>query len=288
MTTAAERSHPLRFGIITPQMGRSWDDLVSIWKRAEAAGFDSAWVVDHFMGEGEGEDDPTLEAWTLLAGLAREVPRLTIGTYVSGVTHRPPSVLIKNAVTVDHISEGRLVFGLGAAWNEREHRAYGLAFPPPAERVARVGDTLAALRLFEAERRTTWSGRHLTLDDAPFRPRPTMGRLPVMIGSTGRVMLRHAARYADYWDAGGPPEKVAELGSLLSGHCLTFGRDPNEIAWIIEDHGLAERQTKAGFSARVAEYAAVGVSHFLVNLYPRWDIDVIERLAPLVGELHAA
>lgn len=287
MTSAAERGHPLRFGIITPQMGRSWDELVDIWSRAEAAGFDSAWVVDHFMGEGGGEDDPTLEAWTLLAGLAREVPRLTIGTYVSGVTHRPPAVLLKNAVTVDHLSDGRLVFGIGAAWNEREHRAYGIPFPGPADRVALVGETLDALRRLETDRRTTAAGKALVLDDAPFSPRPKRGALPVMIGSTGRTMLRHAARHASYWDAGGSPGKVAELGRVLDAHCVDLGRRPEEIVWMIEDHGHGDRQTVPGLRARIAEYSSVGVSHFLINLYPRWDVETIERLAPTIAELRS-
>jgi alkanesulfonate monooxygenase SsuD/methylene tetrahydromethanopterin reductase-like flavin-dependent oxidoreductase (luciferase family) len=287
MTSAAERGHPLRFGIITPQIGRSWSELVDIWSRAEAAGYDSAWVVDHFMGEGDAEDDPTLEAWTLLAGLAREVPRLTIGTYVSGITHRPPAVLLKNAVTIDHLSAGRLIFGIGAAWNQREHLAYGLPFPGPAERVGLVGETLDALRRLETRRRATVAAKSLALDDAPFAPKPVNGRLPVMIGSTGRMMLRHAARHADYWDAGGSAERVSELGVLLDGHCRDLGRDPSEIVWMIEDHGHADRQTESGFRTRVAEYASVGVSHFLINLYPRWDVDTIERLAPVATELRS-
>lgn len=239
------RHHPLRFGIVTPQMWRSWDELLDVWMRAARVGFDMAFVTDHFFSDWDGDSGPTLEAWTMLAALAQAVPRIRVGTYVTGITHRPVSVLAKQAVTIDHISGGRLILGLGAAWNEDEHRAYGIPFPSPADRVSLVADALAALELLESGDRTTYEGFRLRLQDAPFEPKPIGGHIPILIGSTRPRMMRLAVRYADLIDFGqASHQQVPELATAMDAACVAAGRDPDAVAWIHE--GIAGADPRAG------------------------------------------
>ncbi|MBX6341220.1 MAG: LLM class flavin-dependent oxidoreductase, partial [Thermomicrobiaceae bacterium] len=216
----------LEFGLVTPQEWRRWEEIREQWRWAEESGWDSAWVWDHFFSLNGGEGGPNLEGWTLLAALAAETSRLQLGVLVTGITHRHPAILFKEAVTVDVVSDGRLIFGVGAAWNEREHEAYGIPFPPPAERVARVGEAMEMYRLLESRERVTFHGRYYRLENAPFEPKPVYGHIPILIGTTGPRMLRHVARYADQWDGGGPPERYRALSEQLDARCREIGRDP--------------------------------------------------------------
>jgi alkanesulfonate monooxygenase SsuD/methylene tetrahydromethanopterin reductase-like flavin-dependent oxidoreductase (luciferase family) len=279
-----ERGHALRFGIVTPQMWRSWDELLDIWTRAERAGYDVAFVIDHLQSDWNGDAGPMLEAWTLLAGLAREVPRLQVGTYVSGITYRHPAVLAKQAVSVDHVSGGRLVLGLGAASNAREHAAYGIPFPTIGDRVGLVGDTLEAFRLLETQARTSFEGRHLALHDAPFEPKPVRGHVPVLIGSTRPRMLRLAARNADLVDlADARPAEVERLAAQVASECAAVGRDPDAVA--LTHEAIAGADPAAELRERVAALAPLGVSVFLVNVWPRRDPDVVDRTGEAIGAL---
>jgi alkanesulfonate monooxygenase SsuD/methylene tetrahydromethanopterin reductase-like flavin-dependent oxidoreductase (luciferase family) len=259
-------------------MWRSWDELLELWSRAESAGWDAAFIVDHFISDWDGEMGANLEAFATLGALAREVDRIDLGVFVAGITHRPPMVLLKAATTVDHVSEGRFIFGAGAAWNDREHEAYGIPFPPPADRVGAVEETLAALRLLESQERTDFSGKYLQLNSAPFEPKPVRGRLPVVVGSRRPRMLDILARFGDYWDAVGSVEEVVRTGEILDASCRRYGRDPNEIVWMHEEVARGSHSTREGLVDRVATLSAVGVSFFLVNIWPKSDPSVIERL----------
>jgi alkanesulfonate monooxygenase SsuD/methylene tetrahydromethanopterin reductase-like flavin-dependent oxidoreductase (luciferase family) len=279
-----DRGQALRFGIVVPQMWRSWDEVLDLWRRAERTGFDLAFLVDHFQSDWEGDAGPTLEAWTMLAALAAEVPRIWIGPYVAGITHRPVAVLAKQAVTVDHISGGRLVLGLGAAWNELEHRAYGIPMPPIGERVDQVADALEALRCFEREERTSIAGRRLTLDRAPFEPKPVNGHMPILIGSVRPRMLGLAARFADYVDIGGASsDAVTAIAERLADACQRVGRDPDAIAWTHEV--IAGSDPAAELEARVDELAPLGVSVFLINVWPRSDPSAVDRAGGVLERL---
>jgi alkanesulfonate monooxygenase SsuD/methylene tetrahydromethanopterin reductase-like flavin-dependent oxidoreductase (luciferase family) len=278
MTDIRERGHPIRFGINTPQMWRSWDDMLGLWSRAEVAGWDAAFVVDHFLSDWEGEMGAQLEAFTLLAALAREVPRIDFGVYVASVTHKPAAVLAKQAVTLDHLSNGRFILGIGAGWNEREHEAYGIPFPSPSERVDLVGETLEAIRLLESQEVTDYEGTQVRLSRAPFEPKPVNGRMRILIGSRRPRMLGHLARYGDLWDSAGPVDKVMADGAALDRACAEVGRDPDEIVWMHEEIARGEHATVDGLRARVAALAPLGVSFFLVNVWPRSDPSVIEDL----------
>ena len=278
MTGIRDRGHRLRFGLVTPQMWRSWDEILELWSRAEAAGWDAVFLVDHFISDWEGEMGANLEAFSTLAALAREVPRIELGVFVAGITHRPPMVLLKSAITLDHVSNGRFLLGVGAAWNEREHQEYGIPFPSPADRVGAVEETLTALRLLESQQRTDFAGQYLRLDNATFEPKPVRGRLPVVVGSRRPRMLDILSRFGDYWDAAGTIDDVARTGEVLDASCRRNGRDPDDIVWMHEEVAKDVHATIDGLADRVAALSAVGVSFFLVNVWPRSDSSVIERL----------
>jgi alkanesulfonate monooxygenase SsuD/methylene tetrahydromethanopterin reductase-like flavin-dependent oxidoreductase (luciferase family) len=281
----------LDFGIITKQHWRSWEEIQEQWQWADESGWDSAWAFDHFFSLRDGELGPCLEGWTLLAALAVWTSRLQLGLMVNGNTHRNPAVLAKQAVTVDIVSGGRLIFGAGAAWNEREHVAYGLDFPSPRERVDRFGEAMEVHRLLETRERATFRGGYYTLDEAPFEPRPVFGHIPILIGTTGSRMLRHVARYADQWDGGGSPDEYRATGERLNARCREIGRDPAEIRWALASEPDALRSTD-DFRRHVAGYAAVGVRSFLFTI-PNGAPDgtlreIAERIVPELRETFAA
>ena len=176
----------MRFGIDISQHQLTWDQLVSRARMAEDANLDGVWVFDHFTALYADPMGPCLEGWTLLAGLARETSRIRLGTLVTGMTHRHPSVLATQVVTVDHLSEGRVECAVGAAWNEPEHRALGIPFPPVAERMDRFEEGVQVLRSLFTQDHTSFEGRYFRLDDATYHPRPIQQPSPpIWVGGTG-------------------------------------------------------------------------------------------------------
>jgi alkanesulfonate monooxygenase SsuD/methylene tetrahydromethanopterin reductase-like flavin-dependent oxidoreductase (luciferase family) len=267
MTASNQATPPdtLDFGLVTGQHWRSWAELQEQWAFAEETGWDSVWAFDHFFSLRDGEMGPCLEGWTLLAALAARTSRIRLGLLVNGNTHRNPAVLAKQAATVDVISGGRSILGVGAAWNEREHEAYGIEFPSPRERVDRFGEAMELHRLLETQERATFHGRYYTLENAPFEPKPAQGHIPILIGSTGDRMLTHVARYADLWDGGGTPEEYQATGAKLNARCVEIGRNSAEIRWTLSAGGDALASADA-LRAHVAAYAAIGVRSFLFDL----------------------
>ena len=219
--------HPVRFSIVCGQRA-PWPVMAERAKTVEELGFHGFNVVDHFYGL-KDVMDPTHEAYTILAGLATLTNRVRLGVMVCGNTYRNPAFLLKQAVTVDHMSNGRVDFGVGAGWLEREHEAYGFPFPSARERVDRFAEALEIWELLQREERTTFLGQYYELIDAPFEPKPVQGRLPVLIGASAPRMLRLTARYADIWNARGEPEVAAEQNERLTEACQEIGRDPGEI-----------------------------------------------------------
>lgn len=255
----------LDFGIVTGQHYRTWDDLQAIWKWADETGWDSAWCFDHFFGlrqDMEVEAGVCLEGWTLLAALAMMTSNVQLGLMVTGLTHREPIVLFKNAVTVDHVSNGRLILGVGAAWNEREHAAYGIPFPSPKVRVDRFAEQMEMYRLLETQERSDFSGENYSLVNAPFEPKPVNGHIPILIGSTGKRMMSYVARYADQWDGGGTPDEYREKSDRLNQLCEEIGRDPSEIRRALST-GPDKFESEQVFRDHVRSYAEVGVRSFL-------------------------
>jgi len=201
---------------------------------AEAAGFDQVTVMDHFYQiRGVGpETEPMLEAWTTLGALAARTSRIRLGTLVTGVTYRNPAMLAKIATTLDVISGGRAVLGIGAAWNEDEHLGYGFAFPPVRERMDRLEEALWIIRAMFTEERPSFGGRFYHIDQALNRPRPIQaGGPPILVGGLGeRRTLRAVARYAAISNF--VPRPVDELKrklQVLERHCEAEGRDPATI-----------------------------------------------------------
>jgi F420-dependent oxidoreductase-like protein len=208
--------------------------VVAQAQAAEAAGFELVTVMDHFYQiRGVGpETDPMLESYSALAGIAARTEKVRLGTLVAGVTYRNPAMLAKQVTSLDVISGGRAIFGIGAAWNEDEHIGYGWDFPPIGGRMDRLGEALTIARLMFTEDRPSFEGRHFRIDQALNVPRPIQaGGPPIMIGGMGeRRTLRFAAEFADltHWF----PSSIEELrrkNDILAEHCAAVGRDPGTI-----------------------------------------------------------
>ena len=221
----------MRIALEADQHRLTWDELLARARLAEDAGFEALWIFDHFQalyGEGPG---PCFEGWTALAGLAAATTRVRLGTLVTGVTYRHPSVLAAEAVTVDHVSAGRLELAVGAAWFDKEHRELGIPFPPTRERVERLEECVEVLRLLMTTDHATFSGRHYRLEDATYLPRPVQRpHPPLWIGASGRRrMLPLAGRVADAWHSFGSPAELARRWAIVAEHAERAGRDPATI-----------------------------------------------------------
>ena len=266
-------------------MEQSWSELVRTAAHAERTGWDGVWVPDHFMPDGERSLSPRLEGWTTIAGIAACVDRVRVGVLVTGNTYRHPAVLANMAATVDHISGGRHVLGLGAGWQENEHEAYGMAFPAVPERLARLDEACQVIRLLLTQERSNFEGRFYRLVDAPCEPKPIQRPLPLLVGGSGEnVTMRIAARYMDEWNSWGLPELMAHKSEVLDRHCAEIGRDPAEIkrsaqALVMmsddEEQVLRWRAERlpvphiAGTPSEVADvmarYADMGLDEFIVS-----------------------
>src|SRR3954451_15527291 len=189
--------HPLTFGVVTGQHQLSWEQLIEQWQFAEELGFDSIFLFDHFMALYGDPDGPCLEASTLLSALALKTSKIRIGVLVYGNTHRHPAVFAKEMTTVDHVSGGRTIIGIGTGWNEREHTAFSIPFPSAGDRVEMLEESIQVMRMLFSQQRTTFQGQHYQLDDAPFAPKPVQAAIPIMVGGERPRMLKVIARYAD-------------------------------------------------------------------------------------------
>src|SRR5713226_3780079 len=168
----ASTAYPIRFGIQTPQQHTSWAEILSLWQETDTLGYDTAWVFDHFLPIFSDPTGPCLEAWTALGALAMATTKVRLGAMVTGNTYRHPAVLAKMATTVDIVSGGRLILGIGAGWFELEHREYGMPFPQVAERLRRLDEALEAIKLLWTGKRANFNGKHFQLRDASFNPKP--------------------------------------------------------------------------------------------------------------------
>jgi alkanesulfonate monooxygenase SsuD/methylene tetrahydromethanopterin reductase-like flavin-dependent oxidoreductase (luciferase family) len=175
-----------------------------------------------------------LEAWQLLSAWAALTERVRLGTLVTGVTYRHPGVLAKMATTLDQVSGGRAILGIGAAFNAREHTMYGIPFPSDGQRLALLGEACEAIRLLMEQPVTTYHGRYVRLENATCEPKPVQPRLPILVAGRGeRKTLRIAARFADYWHYPGAGDELPRLLDVLRAHCLEVGRDPSEITPLV-------------------------------------------------------
>ena len=300
----------LRFGIQTPNQNTSWDELLATWKEAEALGFESAWVYDHFMPIFGNQDGPCLEGWTALAALAAETSRMRVGVLVTGNTYRNPALLAKMATTVDHVSHGRLVLGIGAAWFERDHAAYGFPFGTPRERARKLAEALQVITKLWSEDHPSFTGKFYTLEKAPFAP-PNVQKPhpPIVIGGQGkRWIVPLVARYGDGWNAvsGVDPDGIRQGREVIEQECARLHRTPcpREVSVLlplvaITDIPLAgpavrlaaravvrkevARSLLAGSAGdirdRIRAYADAGVTEVILSLRPPFDRGLLQRFA---------
>ncbi len=233
MIASRRNSHPVRVGIKLSQQLNTIDQQRAVWRLADDAGFDHLWIFDHFNPIGGAPLDGVIwEGWTLLAAMAEATSRVRIGNMVTGNTYRHPGVLAKIATTVDHLSAGRLEFGIGAGWAEVEHTMLGLDFPGVGERLRRLDEACTVIKKLWTEERADFDGRYYHLTSALANPKPVQRPYPpIWIGGGGEQRtLRIVATHADVWNfAGGPVETAIHKVEVLERHCADVGRDPAEI-----------------------------------------------------------
>jgi alkanesulfonate monooxygenase SsuD/methylene tetrahydromethanopterin reductase-like flavin-dependent oxidoreductase (luciferase family) len=260
-----------------------WQTTVERWRYFEELGFDSLWDCDHFQ-QPSRPNGPYFEGWTLLAALAAQTSRVRIGVLVSCNTFRHPALLAKEAVTVDHISNGRLEIGLGAGWFIPEHEAFGIDFPPPAELVGRFREAVEIVDLLMRQEITTYQGTYYQLTNAPFRPGPVQKpRPPLTLGAHGPKMLRIVAQYADRWNSHGSVDEMARRNRILDERCAEIGRDPNSI--IRSLYGWASLMpadpwaSPDAFAEVIGRYHEVGINEFIIDAPEPERFPVLERVA---------
>ncbi len=260
--------------------------LERFWKDADELGYHAVWNYDHFYGlylAGQALELPTLEGWTTLAAMAKVTERARIGCMVTGVTYRHPAVLANMAVSVDHISGGRLEFGLGAAWHEPEHLTYGIDFPSAGTRIAMLDEACEIIRRLWTEENVDHDGRFWKLRDALCEPKPIQAKVPIVIGGSGpRKTLRVVARHADEWNApAATPEDYKRLASILEDHCADVGRNPDEIRRSVQLFVFsADEATIGDLPRQIAELEEAGVQHVVLSFYSPPSRDVLAKLAP--------
>jgi F420-dependent oxidoreductase-like protein len=222
--------------------------------------------------------DPMLEAYTVLAGVAARTSRIKLGAMVTGVTYRNPAFLAKVVTTLDIVSSGRAILGIGAAWNEEESRAYGYDWPPVPERFERLEDALQICRSMFTQPESTFHGKHHHVEGALNIPQPVQAGGPkILIGGGGeRKTLRLVAEYADIWNGFGDPEGVRHKIDVLAGHCRDVGRDPSEIVKT-RLGGLVVAPTQGEADRRAAAYqAARGIDDQMLRAMLAWgDPDAV-------------
>jgi F420-dependent oxidoreductase-like protein len=217
---------------IEPQLGYSYEEILAVARDAEQAGFAALWVSDHFFLDAESTDRDCFEAWTLLAALARETRTLRLGTLVSCQSYRNPALLAKIAAGVDHMSRGRLEFGVGAGWKELEYRAYGYDFPAAATRIDELVDTLEIVRRLWTTERATYRGKRYAVDGALSAPKPVQRPHPrIWVAGSKPRLLGVVARYADAVNVGGFPsvERYRAAMGVLDQACRRIGRGTETI-----------------------------------------------------------
>ena len=257
--------HPLRVGLkLAPQI-HPIETHRAVWQTADQAGFDGLWGFDHLLALAGDPTRPVFEGWAMLAAMAEATARVRIGLMVAGNLYRHPGVHAKLGATVDHLSNGRLEFGIGAAWNEPEFRQLGWEFPPLGERLGRFGEAVRVIKRLWTKDRASFKGKYYTLVDAIAEPKPVQKpHPPIWIGGAGpRRTLRIVARHGDVWNSNaGEMGKTIELSKILDRHCATVGRDPDAVR-----RSVQFRLTTVDETLKVAEaYRAAGFSEQIVMI----------------------
>jgi F420-dependent oxidoreductase-like protein len=293
-----------------PTGGNGWDSILAQARRAESVGFDSVWFPDHFMWDGStgrAAGTPLLECYLALAGLAVGTQRVKLGTLVAGAPYRNPALLAKMVTTLDVMSHGRAIFGIGAGWAKFEFDAYGWPFPDVPTRMRGLRDTVEIALKMWASSPASYAGKVYTIKDARNDPPPIQRpHPPILIGGSGeRTTLRLAARYGDYCNMSGTPEVVERKYAILRDHCADVGRPYDEVTrtlftWFLIGRTEADVQTKlscleeplptfAGLAGtpgqiveRLREYRAAGVQEAYISMRDAWELESIELFGKTV------
>ena len=301
----------MRFGAAFWVQRTAWPELREAVLHAEAAGFDDLWVDDHLLSDEGAWPDPKLEGWTTLAAIAAVTHRARIGHLVSANTLRNPGLTAKMATTVDQVSGGRAILGIGAGWFEREHEAFGFEFGSGfGERLDRLAEAVPLVRRLLDGETVTHAGRFYRFVDAVCAPRPVQARLPILIGGSGpRKTLPLVARHADLWNAYGTPEEVAAADAILRAACGAAARDESEIertvninvvirpnraeaeaAWAgwlaahlpqVDERALSAGGPVEDVAATLARYRDAGFAHPILIFRTPFDVETMDRLPEL-------
>jgi probable F420-dependent oxidoreductase len=285
---------------IWPNINRAPADLLREVRVAEDSGWYGIWLADHYMpntGDTTPASGDAYECWSLLPALAVVTERIRIGTLVSPTSVHHPALLAKRAVTIDRLSGGRMVLGLGAGWQVNEHHAYGIDLEPPGQRVSRFEEAIGIVRSMLTEDSTTFHGEFYDITDAPCDPKPVQSPLPLLVGTRGPRMLRIAARHASEWNAWGVPDLAARRTELLEA-CEKAGRAPDTMWTSVNariELGATDpppsRAAMAGTAQqlvdRLGQYADLGFDEFIL---PDWNLgtgeaELLDNLARIKAEV---
>ncbi len=265
----------MRFGAFTPQGWRhdlvgvpvadQWSTMLSVARHAEALGYESVWVYDHFHPVPRPTQEPVYEAWTLMAALAATTDRIRLGQMCTCNSYRPPSYLAKVAASIDAISGGRVEMGIGAGWYEHEYDGYGYPFPKASVRIGQLKEGVEIMRRMWTEDSVDYEGTYYTLKGALCQPKPVQDpMIPMWVAGGGeKLTLNVAARYADYTNFGANLEEFVHKSEILAGHCAEVGRDFDEIVRTT-NFNLIIAETEA----EVAEKIEWVKNHFLPVIGP--------------------
>jgi F420-dependent oxidoreductase-like protein len=277
-------THPLRFGLKLWTQDYTIQQHRDVWRIADEGGFDHVWNFDHFAAIGEGGPDrPIYEGWTMQAAAAEATKRVRIGCMVTGNTYRNPAVLAKMAVTVDHLSGGRLEFGIGAGWAEIEHQMYGIEGLD--HRVGYFSESLQIIKSLFTQERTNFEGRYYHFKDAIANPKPIQKPYPpIWIGASGATTLRLVARHADVWNMSGAASDLAGLIKQFEEACGAVGRDPSEIRRSLQfDWDGKDKGELIDMSGKFLE---LGITEQVIYLRRGGEpVAVAEKAAALLPEL---
>jgi alkanesulfonate monooxygenase SsuD/methylene tetrahydromethanopterin reductase-like flavin-dependent oxidoreductase (luciferase family) len=271
------------FGIQTIQTW-TWPEMRQRWTWFEQMGWESLWLPDHFVPTAN-PPGPMFEAWTLLAALATHTERARIGVLVSSNTFRHPALLAKQAVTIDHISNGRVELGVGAGWFAEEHEMFGLEFPRTRQLVEQYAEAVDLLDRYLRGDQTTFDGEYYHLKEAWNRPAPLQQpRMPLMLGAHGPKMIDIAAQYADTWNSRGTPEDMRERNARMDEACLRHDRDPGSIkrSMLYVVAQMPEEQpwdSIDAFEDYVGRFSEAGVQEFIFQPPMPDRLDIVERVA---------
>jgi len=293
---------------IEPQFGYTWEMIRETALAAEAAGFESLWASDHFLIRPGAVDVNCLEAWTILTAVACATKRLRVGAMVASQSYRNPVLHAKTAASLDHVSGGRVYFGIGAGWKEVEYKAYGMPFPRPGKRVRQLEEAIIIAKKLWTEPKADYQGRYYSVNDCVSMPKPVQDPLPVLVGGMGTKLLKVSAKHADAvnfaWNT--PLDTYAERLGVLAKHCDKVGRDYDSIrksAGLYLALGGVESGTVAPYMKYTGErkweyktpeeaaefirgYVDLGVDHFVIvfpyGSEPESVSFLMEHVAPLV------